>query len=800
MVKQIAAFAAGYAADLATANGQVWLAWCTCETDELSLLTEVRRNWPLLPDVTPEDWRAHPRPQFRLYLDTVGAGGGAPAPQLLASSDSYLQGPVVVMGRNSGPWVVWGEHRADGYALCAWHEGRHQTFALSCWPMLQPAATVQEDGTLWVAWQARASAANGVPAVFVRSLAPGGSGDAPAVPATCISLEGASAWSPALAASPGGGVWCAWDTYQDGSYRIMLSQASASGAWQPPQPISASNVFDLAPSVAVDTAGRVWVAWSRADRWGLTSHRLGHQRAVHVRVIEAGTGAVSIPAGYNEAGAVPIPITPLDTMPLDYPDEDQFVVPLSPTIVPDGQGATVLYRSLHVNGYKAFGWDIRGMTHTGAGWTAPRRLSSGIGFPDTRYGAAFDENGDLWLAYHACDVPDPISGGDSAPAPPERFAYNKHAVANERMLVDRVRPSDEARAALETRSVVVLAPAPKLRRTQTVDRGLQFGSSSYRLLFGDLHRHSLYSKCQSANDGQVLDHWRWAADVAGLDFYAVTEHLDFLSYSEWAHTNESATLMAQTAGVVPLYGFELTRQPGHTNFFYVDPSVGHDLRIACLSSFHLSQVWEKLDRWTPPGSVLAIRHHQGHIRPEAIDSFAPRYERLLEVVQSRGEFRGFADRFLQRGCRAGFAGASDHAMTAPFPFCLTGAWAIEQTRPGVFDALWQRRTFATNGPKMRLFLSASGVPMGSGGSGAPELRVEAEGTTTLERVEFFRDGRLIHVEPLETRQAVVTYTDPAAASGTSQYYYVRVVQEPERPGFRPQMGVAYSSPVWLEIP
>lgn len=405
------------------------------------------------------------------------------------------------------------------------------------------------------------------------------------------------------------------------------------------------------------------------------NHRLGHQRAVHVCLVDPATGAVSIPAGYNEAGAVPIPIEPLDTMPLDYPDEDQFVVPLSPKIISGPSGMTVLYRSLHVNGYKAFGWDIRATTHTGQQWTAPARLSRAAGFPDTSFGAVDGGASGLWLAYHACDLPGPISGGDVAPAAPQRLAYDKHAVANERVLVERVPLARSPLHSLVTRPVAVQAPQPKSRRIHPVDRSLDFDGTTYRLMYGDLHRHSLYSKCQSANDGHVLDHWRWAADVAALDFYAVTEHLDFLSYSEWAHTNESTTLMAGTAGVVPLYGFELTRQPGHTNFFYIDPQVGYDLRVACLSSAHLLQIWEKIDQWVPPGSVLAIRHHQGHTAAGATESFAARYEPLMEVVQSRGEFRAFAERFLQRGCQVGFAGASDHAMTALFPFSLTGAWA-----------------------------------------------------------------------------------------------------------------------------
>ena len=69
----------------------------------------------------------------------------------------------------------------------------------------------------------------------------------------------------------------------------------------------------------------------------------------------------------------------------------------------------------------------------------------------------------------------------------------------------------------------------------------------------------------------------------------------------------------------------------------------------------------------------------------------------------------------------------------------------------------------------------------------------------VERVEFFRNGRLAHVEPVERQVAVVTFHDAAAPRGAAAYYHVRATQQPEQRAQRPDERITYSSPDWLEF-
>jgi hypothetical protein len=337
-----------------------------------------------------------------------------------------------------------------------------------------------------------------------------------------------------------------------------------------------------------------------------------------------------------------------------------------------------------------------------------------------------------------------------------------------------------------------------------------FEGTTYSLLYGDLHRHSIYSKCMSATDGDPLDHWRWVQDVAPLDFYALTEHLEYMSYLEWRRVEDLAESLA-AGGVLALCGFELAIPPGHTNFFYADQRVGYDLRVACLTSATLADVWPKLDAWLPEGSVVAIRHHQGHRGNDLAPTYAPRYEPLAEVIQSRGEYPDWVNSLRRQGFHVGVAGATDHSRSAPIVQGLTGLWLppSERTREGVLAGLRARRTFATNGARMAVFLSAQGaaasgasataaVGMGQSGrvNGAPRLVAEVIGSRRVETVAFYRDDRLLHVAVVDSPSATVTYDDRDAPPG-EHAYWVRVVQDREASGRRPHQGVAYSSPVWL---
>ena len=391
---------------------------------------------------------------------------------------------------------------------------------------------------------------------------------------------------------------------------------------------------------------------------------------------------------------------------------------------------------------------------------------------------------------------------------------------------ERLTAADSDGAVLQYEPRHAAARATPLPSTRTVSNAGQ----AYTLLWGDLHRHSAYSKCMSANDGDPLDHWRWVHDVASLDFYALTEHLEYMSYVEWRRIDDVAQRLAGS-GLLALCGFEFSNEPGHTNFFYADEAIATDLRVACLAAAQggIHEIWPRLDAWGLADKVVAIRHHQGH-RGDLRDgtlleaTYGSRYEPVVEAIQTRGEYKEWVQSLWRRGFHVGVVGGSDHSRAAPFVQALTGMWLApgERTREGVLDGLRARRTFATNGVRLSVYLSASpaspasptspardapllGMGETSTIAGPVRLTVQAHGTRPLDTFEFYRDDRLLHVAQViqeRQEQATIEYVDRDASvgaqtSGGEVAYWVRVTQEGERNGVRPHKGIAYSSPVWV---
>ena len=67
-------FSHGYAGDVAVSAGTVWVAWATCETDELSLFSEVNRVWPLRPGLDATTWREYPPATMAVYVSRLSPG------------------------------------------------------------------------------------------------------------------------------------------------------------------------------------------------------------------------------------------------------------------------------------------------------------------------------------------------------------------------------------------------------------------------------------------------------------------------------------------------------------------------------------------------------------------------------------------------------------------------------------------------------------------------------------------------------------------------------------------------------
>ncbi|MCM8788419.1 MAG: DUF3604 domain-containing protein [Candidatus Omnitrophica bacterium] len=237
--------------------------------------------------------------------------------------------------------------------------------------------------------------------------------------------------------------------------------------------------------------------------------------------------------------------------------------------------------------------------------------------------------------------------------------------------------------------------------------------------------------------------------------------------------------------------------------------------------------------------ALVIPHHTAHggnfcdWKDHEVEK-----ERLIEIYQVRGSYEcaeedgnpvpecntiretwqpfkdGYVINTLLLGWRCGFTGGGDdHDSHSGIDFTqgpcnykdgLTGVFAKELTRKGIWDGLWNRRTIATTGARIYLYYSLNGYPLGSeilfSSNEKRKFHIVFHGTDVVERIEIIRNGRPVFSYNENKLDIEITWEDsipvkdillqPTRFSKEPfAFYYIRAVQKNRE--------VAWASPVWI---
>jgi hypothetical protein len=294
-----------------------------------------------------------------------------------------------------------------------------------------------------------------------------------------------------------------------------------------------------------------------------------------------------------------------------------------------------------------------------------------------------------------------------------------------------------------------------------------------RLLFADLHNHSLHSDGR----GDPEQAFRQMRD-AGLDVAALTDHasiprdqlitLSLHQYPDadalaigrlaprsiddvaWKRTQELADVHDAPGEFTAIRGFEWT-EPwlGHVNVWFSDGflPVTTPGRLAGLQDFLADQEPSALFGYNHPGrepgrldGFALPRERPGlgrrmvalEVFNRSLDFLFEGYDGSAGSTGSTGYGRSPIADCLDAGWRPGLIGSSDeHGRSYGLVGKgRTGLWASAHTRQGVREALLSRRCFATREVGLRLDATLDGVPMGSGLScrGQVELAVDCGGS------------------------------------------------------------------------
>jgi hypothetical protein len=723
------------------------------------------------------EWRKDEGDQVLALLHGPDLPGGEPV--VLSGEPADCFRPTALFDRADRAWVLWS--RSDSGAVTVWCRrffggewSPEEQVARSEHPSFNQECVAHPDGSIEVVWQAPTGQRFGIASRRWRE----GVWEEP----RWVS-EGSEAnvWDPAVAALPGGGSAYAWCEYFAGSYRVVERESDGRGTLGPPRALTGGSDYALHPSLAVTPAGEVWCAFdilTVAGHGGSGPTRLRPTAELNEQTLLPGMreGGAAIPGELMPEVSASLRVVRLDEDGL-YEAHGELAAALDivpgglPRLVSDESGSlTVAYRVHRRLPLMTYYWEVAAQTLGPDGWGPPRTFAASDGTLEEPALAALPEGALLaWQSDGRLERALTWTegfGGRECPVLLEHHGevvwHGMHGTGSIRSAV--LGGGGRAAAVRRTGDLVVSDERREVRAWAGAERprySTEVAGTDYTLYWGDLHRHSLISRCTSGDEPSLADFYRYSWDVCEYDFWAVTDHSENSSDYQWWSIKKVADLFRVEGRFVPFYGFEWTALMGHQNVIYGD--VARDAPIFSAyarGSDTPDQLWAQLDKFKQH-LAITIPHHPGSaIVPYDWDYADERYLRVVEVFQAcRGNyefdgcFRQYADGTmpgtfvldgLRRGQRFGLIASSDHGHGASY----VGAYATSLDRASVFDALQDRRVFAATQRDVVVDVRIGEVFMGSEIvlDGPVELSVHARGYRELARIDVVRNGVVVHSE------------------------------------------------------
>lgn len=338
------------------------------------------------------------------------------------------------------------------------------------------------------------------------------------------------------------------------------------------------------------------------------------------------------------------------------------------------------------------------------------------------------------------------------------------------------------------------------------------GYGDKKLLFGDIHGQSGISD----GVGEIDQYYHYARTRADLDFTALTDHdcyPDWISQSEWEWMKTTNRLMNTDGKLSCFLAYEWTPNEyqydyGHKNIYYRGDD-GEIFRSGDIGGMTPFKLFESLKQY----EAMAFPHHPaadwGLVSAATDWNFHdPQIQRLVEIFSRHANFEDYESQSkytknikkmkghsvqdaLARNYHIGFtAGSDSHQMEHGIEGGIFAVLVPEFTRESIYDAMYDRFTYATTGARILASLKVGTAHMGQEIEmkyGEPVMLNVSVMATGKGVVQILKNNQVIREE--RTEDGICDYSHVDSDWRNDDFYYVRVVQEDGH--------MAWTSPVWV---
>jgi hypothetical protein len=805
-------------------DGTLWVAYTSYTNREENRRIEA----PQLKE-QPKDFKSFYTPDFadQLLVRSYKDGKWSEPIAITKAKEDLFRCAIAAEG-NGTVWVTYSANREgkfhlfarsistkadpDGKTKDTRQVGAEQQLTTRASRNLSPVMSTDQNGQVWVACQSWDD--TGSARITTLTLGKGKWEQTKGV--NPVTKGAFHFWHAALAAGPAGQITAAYDSYLGDDYDVHCYDVAGSKGVLPLTDVAVSSRFEARPSLAYDARGRLWIAYEEGpEQWGKNFGALDHSGgqplyfARTVRVVCLVDGKLMKPVAE-------LPPLGKGEDSSDTPQKAEAMPRYAyPQIGIDGKGRVWLtYRQKFGNRYTTHPgsyWLTMARRLDGDKWSEPIEVSHSDGLLDSRPVMLPHASGGLRIIHNT----------DGRYTTPETID-NQVFMSYVDLPGDPVEPKLEATdAGKKDAKLVEQTKAENEAVKRCREYRIEAGGKKYQLLRGEFHRHTEIS-WDGGPDGSLEDMWRYAIDVAALDWIGNADHDNGAGREyPWWLTQKTTDAYNVKERFTPMYTYErsVAYPHGHRNCMFAQRGVRTLPRLAQpdmdkrVAGIHADDT-KMLYRYLKAFDGICASHTSATSMGTDWRDNDPAVEPVVEIYQGdrmsyekeagpRAGFDpksgkkpaniagwypdGFINHALDKGYRLSFQASSDHWSTH-ISYCIV--LAEKHDRAGILAALKKRHSYAATDNIIVDVHSGDHIMGDEFKAQEATLDIKVIGTSKLAKVDVLKDAAVVHTFEPGKSEFQEKWTDPKPSSGT-HYYYVRVQQADGE--------LAWGSPMWIEL-